>query len=148
MDIAKHLTEFMDTHLPIAADLGIQLAHYQGDQLVLSAPLEPNINDKATAFGGSIYCVCVMSCWGMVYLKAKEHGITSPNIVVSHAEIDYMRPVAGEIVAKCQLESADSFEPFFEAHKEKGKAKIKLNSVVEHNNKTAVKFFGHYALIQ
>lgn len=147
MDIGKQLTQFMETHLPIAADLGLQLSNYDGEQLVLSAPLTPNINDKATAFGGSIYCVCVMSCWGMVYLKALEHGIVKPSVVVSHAEIDYVRPVDTDIKAVCQLSNPGYFDTFFESYQERGKAKIDLYSTIGDADRPLVKFSGQFALI-
>lgn len=147
MNIEKHLSEFMATHLPIAAELGLKLENYQSDQLVLSAPLQANINDKATAFGGSIYCVCVMSCWGMVYLKAIEHGVAKPNVVVSHGEIDYFRPVASDIIATCRLEQENQFDDFFESYRERGKAKVALCSSIGEPDKPAVKFSGRFALI-
>lgn len=147
MNIEKYLTEFMAQHLPIAADLGLQLDSYENRKLVLSAPLQPNINDKATAFGGSIYCVSVMSCWGMVYLKAIEHGIAKPNVVVSHGEIDYYRPVGGDIVATCLLDNKNQFDSFFESYQESGKAKIALCSTIGEPDKPIVKFSGRFALI-
>jgi thioesterase domain-containing protein len=137
----------MQAHLPIAKELGICVNSYDADCLVLTAPLEPNINDKLTAFGGSIYCVCVMSCWGMVYLKAKEHGLLSPSIVVSKGQIDYLQPVAGQIRASCQLNDTNQFDDFFKTYDTRGRAKITLKASVMDKGKEAVQFTGHYALL-
>lgn len=65
----------------------MRLHEYTEDKLFLAIDLKPSINDKMTAFGGSLYCISVMSCWGMIYLQGRQRGI-NPNLLVSHAEID------------------------------------------------------------
>ena len=52
--ISEKLTQFFIQHLPIAQFMGLEVESYDGDTLILTAPLEPNINDKQTAFGGSL----------------------------------------------------------------------------------------------
>lgn len=142
------LSEFMQTYLPIAGDLGLYVNSYDGRCLKLAAPLVPNINDKATAFGGSIYCVAVMSCWGTLYLKACEYGLEAPNIVVANGNIDYLLPVASEIIAECEAPSEQEMAEFWAAYKEKGKAKLRLNSTIYGDDKKElVRFEGLYAIV-
>ena len=73
--ISEKLKQFFLDHLPITQFMGLEVESYDGDTLILTAPLEPNINDKQTAFGGSLYNTAVMACWGMIYLKTQEKGI-------------------------------------------------------------------------
>lgn len=142
------LTKFVQTHLPIAQQMGIEVEQYNGQELILTAPLGPNINDKGTAFGGSIYCVAVFSCWGMVYLKAQEHGLTDPNIVVASGDIKYLKPVDGAIRARCKLESDTTFDDFWQYYDDKGKAKIELTSqVISESGDILGEFSGKYAII-
>lgn len=131
----------------MAQSLGLDPEFYDGEHLRLVAPLAPNINDKGTAFGGSIYCVAVMSCWGMVYLQAKEFGLDEPNIVVSHGEIDYLKPVNGAIEATCEIDAA-AFEQFWQDYQARGKAKIALHSkVLDKDGQLLARFSGRYAII-
>ena len=58
--------------IPITNHLGLQVSSYENETLRLFAPLQENINHKASAFGGSIYSVCVLAGWGLLYLKMKE----------------------------------------------------------------------------
>jgi thioesterase domain-containing protein len=142
------LTEFVQTHLPIAQEMGITVEHYDGNSLTLVAPLDPNINDKGTAFGGSIYCVAVFTCWGMVYLKAREYGLQAPNVVVAKGEIDYLKPVNGVIRATCSLVDDSVFDEFWLHYQQRGKAKVDLTSQVQDDNgERLAHFSGKYAII-
>ena len=147
-DVSHRLPQFLKAHLPIAESLGVSLHSYTASSLALQVPLQPNINDKATVYGGSLYCACLMACWGTVYLKAIEHGIEEPNIVVTQGEIKYYGPVDNDFIATCDIENAEEFEGFVQKFLDTGKSKISLHSYVHINGKDAVKFSGSYALIR
>ena len=88
--------------------MNISVNDFDGHQLSLVAPLVHNSNDKGTAFGGSLYCLAVMSCWSWFYLRClntRIEPIGVPNIVVTKASIDYLLPVTDEtIIATCRLD--------------------------------------------
>lgn len=144
--IEQKLTQFFAEHLPLAGNMGIEVTYYDGQQLQLSAPIEPNINDKLTAFGGSLYCLAVLSCWGMAYLQTEEAGINC-NLVVARAEIDYLRPVSTDVfTAVCEIEAA-GVNNLLTEFSQKGKAKIALSATIMQNDKIAVRFQGQYAIL-
>ena len=155
------LDEFFARHLPITRYLNMRCHEYTGDCFSLAIDLQPSINDKLTAFGGSLYCLCVMNCWGMAYLQCRQRGI-NPNMVVSHAEIDYMAPVDDNIIiATCQAPAAVNWELFANASNAMGetnnsdipvegkipRARTALRSSVFCNGREAVRFSGEYAVI-
>ena len=144
--IAQRLTEFVQTHLPTARALRIRVADYDGQSLTLRAPLGPSVNDKQTAFGGSLYVVAVMAGWGMVYLRCREAGI-DPNIVVVRGEIDYLAPVAEDIVAVSMPAGEDDWARFFRDFEERGKARMALRVEVPRGAEAAVVFQGVYAIV-
>ncbi len=146
-DISHKLTDFLKAHVPVTQYMGFEVAHYDGQTLQLSAPLAPNINDKNTAFGGSLYCLCVMSCWGMLYLKTQEKGIEC-NQVVMQSSINYYAPVDDTIVATCHSPDSATLEEFFTRFKSTGRAKIRLQSQIDCKGKNAVVFEGQYALLE
>lgn len=153
------LQTFVETHLPLGRAMGIDVHHYDAQSLSLLAPLPLNNNDKGTAFGGSLYCVAVMTCWSSLYLRCLEERLLdpsipagTPNIVVSKAEIEYLAPVKSDnIIASCSTADEDLWQSFFARFKSHGSAKIQLSSTVhtEENGggKVAVTFSGTYALI-
>ena len=141
------LDEFFNQHLPITKYLNMRCHEYTGDSFSLAIDLKPSINDKLTAFGGSLYCVSVMNCWGMVYLQGRQRGI-NPNMVVAHAEIDYLAPVSDEvIIATCHAPDDADWEGFFDSFYNRGKARAKVSSTIMCNGKEAVRFNGQYAII-
>ena len=145
--VSHHLTAFFAQHLPITDYLGMRLKAFDGERFALAIDLQPSINDKLTAFGGSLFCACVMNCWGMVYLQARRRGI-NPNMVVTHAEIDYLAPVDdAEIIAECCQPEAMDWTEFFQRYAERGKTRATLNSSIHCRGKEAVRFTGQYAII-
>lgn len=146
-NISEKLTQFFETHLPITDFMGLAVHEYDGQQLTLKAPLGPNINDKQTAFGGSLYNACVMACWGFAYLKTLEAGIDGNQVVVS-GSIKYKRPVAGDFEATCVSPGAEIEQHFIEGFNRHGKGKIELSANILWDGKVAVEFQGTYAVIK
>ena len=147
--LSARLATFVEQHLPLARAMHIDVAHYDGNSLVLSAPLSHNNNDKLTAFGGSLYCLTVMSCWGCVYLRCLHEGIAlpAPDIVVSGANIKYSAPVTSSVIeARCSSAHVD-WPAFAERFAERGVAKVTLEAEVRNDDQLAVAFSGDYALI-
>lgn len=149
--LAEQLETFVEMHLPLGRAMGIEVAHYNREALSLSAPLGLNNNDKATAFGGSLYCVAVMSCWSLLYLEClarEKQNLTAPNIVIAKAEIEYLAPVRSkQIVGTCNSPSTEEWSAFFASYDERGSAKINLSSAIHCSNQKAVHFSGRYAII-
>jgi len=144
--IEQRLRDFFDSHLPVMGFMKVCVDYYDGKTLRLSSPLAPNINDKLTAFGGSLFCLNVMTCWGMQYLQTLEADIDC-NSVVSHAEIDYIRPVRGErFVAECSIDEAVASE-MIDNFKNNAKSVVSLSSSISENGKVCVSFSGRYALL-
>lgn len=146
-DIANKLTAFFHEHLPLIKHMELELESYDGQSLILTAPLEPNINDKQTAFGGSLYNVAVMTCWGMAFLKTQEYNIDC-NQVVTRANIEYKSPVRGTIRAICKAPEQAVIDKFIGNYKARGKAKIDLAATITCGGKTAVNFEGQYAILK
>jgi thioesterase domain-containing protein len=158
--ISEKLKSFFVEHLPITQFMGLEVESYDGEALILTAPLEPNINDKQTAFGGSLYNTAVMACWGMVYLKTQEKGIDC-NQVVTEGCMKYNAPVDGRIRAICHAPSEEELVGFFEHFERKGKARISLEAAIYNDTsvmkidpqsepkiKPSVKFSGQYAILK
>lgn len=154
--ISEKLKQFFLDHLPITQFMGLEVESYDGDTLILTAPLEPNINDKQTAFGGSLYNAAVMACWGMVYLKTQEKNIDC-NQVVAEGSMKYIAPVSGRIRAICHAPGEEELTAFFASFDLKGRAKITLEAAIYNDEcvmkidpetKPSVRFTGLYAILK
>jgi thioesterase domain-containing protein len=141
----KELQKILHSEISLTKAIGIEVVEYNDSGLTLSAPLEKNINHKATAFGGSLYSVSVLSGWGLIYLLLKERGL-SGQIVIQESNTRFLRPVTSNIIAKCAFESAEQCEKFIRSYKRKGLARVRLQSCVVCNGQTSVLFEGSYVV--
>ena len=153
--LSARFNQFVQDHLPLGQAMGLEVHHYDGDSIALSAPLSLNDNDKGTAFGGSLYCAAVMAGWSYFYLRCLHYNLTDamPGIVISKADIEYLAPVTmPHIIANCSSNDEAMWHEFLNTYKAKGRAKVILSSTINDNdviggNQPAVKFTGTYALI-
>lgn len=145
--LAKDLDGFLKEHLPLARAAGVNIDAYDGSRLQVSAPLDLNINDKSTAFGGSLYNLCVIAAWGMTDLKAKELGFTG-DIVVAKGEISYLRPLRTRLIASAFSPSKLMLEKAVHSYQEKGKAIFNIAAhILDEQQQVCVEFQGKYAVL-
>ncbi|MDD2335812.1 MAG: thioesterase domain-containing protein [Geobacteraceae bacterium] len=145
--LRSFLEETFHTKIPITKAIGIRVRQYDGTTLQLGAPLEPNVNDKGTAFGGSLFSLMVLAGWGLVCLKLKEEGITG-DIMIHESSINYSRPITADCQAHCSLPEAAEYAGFIENLRSKGRARLALEVQIMVENKVAVRFRGSYAVVR
>lgn len=139
----EKLQSVIESEIPITKSIGIKVENYNNKSLILSAPLEQNINHKNTAFGGSLYTVAVLSGWGLVYLLLEEHNL-SGHIVIHESNVKYLKPVTTEIIAHSSFESDQQCKQFIKLYKRKGIARINIESRILCHAETSVIFKGEY----
>ncbi len=140
----KYLEETLHKEVPLTRDMGVRVEEHDGQELIFSADLEPNINIHGTAFGGSLYSICAVVCWGMLHLKFQEAELDGHS-VLGDAKISYKRPIKSHIVARCKLPSDGTFDAFIEALKNGERARVELVAEILANDKPAVRFVGSYS---
>ena len=144
---AEELDEFLRTHLPLARAAGVKVERYTGETLVASAPLDKNINDKGTAFGGSLYNICVIAAWGMTHLKSQELGLKG-DIVVAKGEINYLRPLTTNLVATSISPGPELIKRAKDGFATRGKAIFTIKvEILDQDNQACVEFEGKYAVL-
>ncbi len=139
----QRLQQVLETEIPITRLMEIRVQDYDGQQLVLAAPLTPNINHKSTAFGGSLYSLAVLNGWGLLYLKMQELELNS-HIVIFESSILYHLPVKTDFVSVCKITDERDWHRFQTVFRRKGRAKIRLLANILTNEGLAVSFQGTY----
>jgi thioesterase domain-containing protein len=97
--------------------------------LTFIAPLEPNINDKGSAFGGSLSALLTGAGWGLLWLRTKQANLAC-DLVIHRGEIRYVHPVTGPIIAVCPQPGDSEWQLFSDQFVSRGKARIRLRPVV------------------
>lgn len=142
----QQLQQTLYTDIPLTREMGLRVAAYDGQTLQLTAPLAPNVNDKGTAFGGSLYNLAVLCGWSLLRLKLNETGLNKKNIVIHEAHTRYLLPVTGELRAACTL-TGDALTEFMQPLQKKGRARITLTVAIHQQDQTAVEFTGQYVAL-
>ena len=144
MSLVEQIQELLHIKIPITRVMGVRVEDYDGERLVLSAPLEANVNHLGTAFGGSLHALAVLSGYGLLWLELKD---TECHIVIRRSSISYERPVRGELRATCVRPREVVLEEFKQTFRQKGKARIALTAAIEDQGEVAVRFEGIFVAI-
>ena len=145
MRLAQQIEELLLSKIPITRAMGVRVDDYDGQRLILSAPLEANVNHLGTAFGGSLNALAVLSGYGLLWLELQEKEC---HIVIRDSSISYERPVRGEIRAICVRPDAEALAQFKKTFHEKGRARIALSATIESQGITAVRFQGTFVALR
>ena len=144
--LLEELQKKLHNEIPLTKLMNINIKEYNEKELITTAPLNININDKGTAFGGSLSTMTIISSWSLCWLIAKEFGFNSKNIVVIKNENSYKKPVTKDIVCYTQKPSQQEIATLKEKLQTKKSASIKINSIIIENNETCVEFQGYYVI--
>jgi putative thioesterase YiiD len=79
MSGARQIQELLHSKIPITRAMGVKVEDYDGRRLILSAPLDANVNHLGTAFGGSLNALAVLSGYGLLGSVSKiAFRVSSP----------------------------------------------------------------------
>lgn len=145
MNIARQIEDLFYRKIPITRAMGVRVVDYDGERLILGAPLAENVNHLGTAFGGSINAVAVLSGYGLLWLELKD---TEGHIVIRSSSISYERPVRGEIRAICARPEAEALAEFKRTFHQHGKARIALSAIIESRGEAAARFQGTFVALR
>jgi thioesterase domain-containing protein len=123
--------------IPLAAEMAFRVQSLADDRITVTGGGEENHNVHGTAFAGSLYAIATLSAWGLVQSRLPECA----ELVMARGEIDYRKPVIGDIVAHCKIDN-ETFDNFLNNLQQKGRARLKALSVIESGGAVAAEFSG------
>lgn len=144
--LARDLQRTLAHEIPITTHMGLAVESYDGERLALRAPLEKNLNHKATAFAGSLNAVVTLAGWGLAWLILRELDIPA-TVVIQHSASSYLLPVTADFTACCGKPEPDQLALFEATLRRRGKARIELHVTIEQEGRVAVDFIGRYVVI-
>ena len=142
----KELEKKLHKEIPLTNFMQLKVSNYDENELVTTAPLDVNINDKGTAFGGSLATICIISGWSLSWLISKELGFDSNNIVIIKNETSFRKPVTKDIICYTKKPSFEKIKLLKQKLETKKSASIKIESAIIENNEICVEFLGYYVI--
>jgi thioesterase domain-containing protein len=142
---AQYLRRRIHGEFPLARHMGVEVEFAADDRLVLTAPFEPNANHNGTAFGGSQFCIAVLTgwAWATLYLAARQ---TAADAVIQESTIRYLAAARGPLRAVLQPPLPEAVEKFRRMLRRAGRGRIRLNVDVHSEAKLVTQFHGVFAV--
>jgi thioesterase domain-containing protein len=123
--------------IPLSRHMAFRVLDLSSAAIRVSGGADENINVHGTAFAGSLYAVCTLALWGLVYSRLPDDA----SLVLATADIRYRAPVNGEIIALC-APPEEAFERFLRELDEQGRARLQASVEVPGSNGPAVIYTG------
>lgn len=142
----NQLENKLHSQIPMTKLMNLKIKKYNEKELITTAPLDININDKGTAFGGSLATMTIISSWSICWLISKELGFDSNNIVVIKNENSYKKPVTKDIICHTKKPSKEELQILKEKLNIKKSASIKIYSEIIEDGEVCVEFEGYYVI--
>lgn len=130
--------------IPLVTAMQVHALDYDQERLRLGAPLDANVNDKGSAFGGSLAAVMTLSGWGLVTLQLQAHGLEA-DVFVADSQIRYLSPLYTDLVAEATLAPGQDWAPFLATFRQRGRARAQVTArVALPDGRAAVEMSGRY----
>lgn len=124
MSRERELGERIRRHIPLADTMQITVERLAPTEVVLSAPLAPNVNDKGCAFGGSIVSLLTLAGWAL--LREAVAGGEDAEIYVVDSRIEYLRPVYETLRAHARFPAELDWAAARRRFREQGRVKLSV----------------------
>jgi thioesterase domain-containing protein len=140
----SYLQGRIDAEIALAKHIGIVVERADDAAVVLSAPLQSNANHKSTAFGGSLYCVAVLTAWAWATRYLEMHDIAA-DVVVQQSNIEFLSPVHGDLRAHLIPPERAAIDKFRRMLERAGRGRIQLRVELRNAAHLAAQFDGMFA---
>ena len=151
--LTQDFKDWVMAEIPLLTAMELTLDEFRDGQLSLSCPLAPNINDKGTAFGGSIATIATLCGWAFTMLHARtllfseqspgqsSERCPKPDVVIAEQTMKYLKPGRSGLHAVCRSPVP---EAFYRRLQENRNARLKLDVEVISDGQLIATFSGLY----
>jgi thioesterase domain-containing protein len=138
---------YLHEHIPLSAAMEVRVTACDTKSATLTAPLAPNINHRATVFGGSASAVAILAAWTWLHFALRAAEIPA-RLVIQKNTVDYLAPITGEFQARCDAPAAETVDKFIATLRRHGKARMAVGAVLTREGKTVATFSGDYVAVR
>ncbi len=138
---------YLRDHIPLAAAMGVRVVAMASDEVILEAPLEPNLNHRDTAFGGSVAAVAILAGWTLVHRRLHEAGVSGRRTVIQASNVRYVAPVDTVFRATCKAPDPSAWARFLRTLERRGRARCRVSAEVTCRGVLAATFEGAYVAL-
>jgi thioesterase domain-containing protein len=141
-DIERYLHE----HIPLSGAMEVRVVSATREVVRLAAPLAPNINHRATVFGGSASALAILAAWTLLYVRLKADRIDA-RLVIQRNSMEYELPMSHDFSAEARGPADAVWDGFLRMLRRKGRARIQVTALVECRGQKAGVLQGEFVAI-
>jgi thioesterase domain-containing protein len=123
--------------------MAIRVVEAGAGRVVIEAPLEPNLNHRSTAFGGSVAALAILAGWTLVHLRLRETGVRA-HTVIQRSSVRFEAPIHGPFRAMCGPVEPHDWERFLRALTRRGRGRVHVVVTVESEGAVVASFDADY----
>lgn len=140
------LQAYLHEHIPLSAAMQVDVRVAAPEQIVLGAPLAPNINHRDTVFGGSASALAILSAWSLLHVRLTADGYET-RLVIQRNTMSYEQAILGNFTAHALAPTAEAWGTFTRMLQRKGKARIAISSTLHCDGQTVGRFEGEFVAL-
>jgi thioesterase domain-containing protein len=140
---AQALAQYLHQQIPMSRAMEVSALEVTLDAVRLSAPLAPNVNHRATVFGGSASALAILAAWSLLHVRLRA-SFPAVSIVIQRQSTSYNRPIQGAFSARAALAQPVDWPRFVRLLARRGKARISIASTLDYAGEQAGQFSGDF----
>jgi len=140
------LERYLHQAIPLSRAMQVSVLEASEHQVVLAAPLTPNLNHRGTVFGGSASTLATLAAWTLLYWRLRPHQ-PDASVVLQSSSMRYLHPIATAFSARASLGAEEPWTLFRRTLERRGKARISVGAEVLDGGQPAALFRGEFVAL-
>lgn len=137
---------YLYEQIPLSKAMEVEVEKVTNELVILTAPIEPNINHRSTVFGGSASTLAILSAWTLINFRLQSEGITA-RLVIQKNTMSYDKPITSDFKAVCSFNELQKWAKFIKILQRKKKSRITVNSFIQCEQEQVGKFTGAFVAL-
>jgi thioesterase domain-containing protein len=137
MFTAEELELRIRTGIPLSAEMDFKVRELRGNTITVVGGGTENVNVHGTAFAGSLYAIATLALWGLINARLPQDAA----LVLAEGNIRYRQPLVGDIVARCEIPTAE-LEAFLSRLQKRGRAVLEATVQIPGREGVAAEYRG------
>ncbi len=140
------LEKYLHEHIPLSSAMQVSVVEASPEQVVLGAPLAPNINHRDTAFGGSASALAILAAWSLLHTKLVASGYQT-RLVIQRNTMSYEQAISGYFTAGALAPIPEAWKAFTRTLERRGRSRIAISSTLWYEGHAVGHFEGEFVAL-
>jgi thioesterase domain-containing protein len=137
------LERYLHNHLPLTRAMQVFVVQLHSGEVMLGAPLLPNINHQKTVFGGSAATLATTAAWTLVHTQLRLAGLES-RVVIQRNTMEFALPMMDEFTARAFFPQPETWPNFVHTLKRRKRARITVFAELACRGRVSGQFQGEF----